>query len=122
MIMMSKITAAIPSIGIFPLLNSKKTSSSSSRFFGASPDVFPPFLLKEMEKIQDPFARKLVSRIEMLPVEDQSWSSKLYRWYAPAYCDPCSCLEWRYTLPLLEQAGLEAWAVDILGWGFNNLG
>ncbi|PWA95100.1 alpha/beta-Hydrolases superfamily protein [Artemisia annua] len=32
-----------------------------------------------------------------------------------------SCLEWRYTLPLLEQAGFEAWAVDILGWGFNNL-
>jgi hypothetical protein len=33
-----------------------------------------------------------------------------------------SCLEWRYTYPLLEEAGLEAWAVDILGWGFSNLG
>lgn len=33
-----------------------------------------------------------------------------------------SCLEWRYTLSLLEQAGLETWALDILGWGFNNLG
>ncbi|KAE8776014.1 hypothetical protein D1007_51400 [Hordeum vulgare] len=32
-----------------------------------------------------------------------------------------SCLEWRYTYPLLEEAGLEAWAVDILGWGFSNL-
>ncbi|EOY01715.1 Alpha/beta-Hydrolases superfamily protein isoform 2, partial [Theobroma cacao] len=32
-----------------------------------------------------------------------------------------SCLEWRYTYPLLEEAGLETWAVDILGWGFSNL-
>lgn len=33
-----------------------------------------------------------------------------------------SCLEWRYTYPLLEEAGLEAWAVDVLGWGFSDLG
>lgn len=33
-----------------------------------------------------------------------------------------SCLEWRYTYPLLENAGLETWAVDILGWGFSDLG
>ncbi|KAK4376600.1 hypothetical protein RND71_002896 [Anisodus tanguticus] len=32
-----------------------------------------------------------------------------------------SCLEWRYTLPMLEEAGLETWAVDILGWGFSDL-
>ncbi|ONM25024.1 alpha/beta-Hydrolases superfamily protein [Zea mays] len=32
-----------------------------------------------------------------------------------------SVLEWRYTYPLLEEAGLEAWAVDILGWGFSDL-
>eukprot|EP00850_Spirogloea_muscicola_P008451 SM000045S16196 [mRNA] locus=s45:139664:141717:- [translate_table: standard] len=32
---------------------------------------------------------------------------------------PCSsCLEWRRLLPLLEQAGAAAWAVDLLGWGF----
>lgn len=24
--------------------------------------------------------------------------------------------------PLLEEAGLETWAVDILGWGFSDLG
>uniref|UniRef100_A0A0E0LMZ8 AB hydrolase-1 domain-containing protein n=1 Tax=Oryza punctata TaxID=4537 RepID=A0A0E0LMZ8_ORYPU len=29
--------------------------------------------------------------------------------------------QWRYTYPLLEEAGLEAWAVDILGWGFSDL-
>lgn len=33
-----------------------------------------------------------------------------------------SCLEWRYTYPLLEEAGLETWAIDILGWGFSDLG
>ncbi|KAL9276740.1 hypothetical protein ACSQ67_025753 [Phaseolus vulgaris] len=32
-----------------------------------------------------------------------------------------SCLEWRYTYPLLEEAGYETWAVDILGWGFSDL-
>ncbi|KAJ0973819.1 hypothetical protein J5N97_015784 [Dioscorea zingiberensis] len=32
-----------------------------------------------------------------------------------------SCLEWRYTYPLLENAGLETWAVDVLGWGFSDL-
>ncbi|KAL0327127.1 UNVERIFIED_CONTAM: hypothetical protein Sangu_1790700 [Sesamum angustifolium] len=32
-----------------------------------------------------------------------------------------SCLEWRYTLPLLEDAGLETWAIDVLGWGFSDL-
>ncbi|KAH9602637.1 hypothetical protein KSS87_005122 [Heliosperma pusillum] len=32
-----------------------------------------------------------------------------------------SCLEWRSTYPLLEKAGLESWAVDILGWGFSDL-
>lgn len=33
-----------------------------------------------------------------------------------------SCLEWRSTYPLLEKGGLEAWAVDVLGWGFSDLG
>lgn len=33
-----------------------------------------------------------------------------------------SCLEWRYTLPMLEEAGLETWAIDVLGWGFSDLG
>ncbi|KNA19887.1 hypothetical protein SOVF_057140 isoform B [Spinacia oleracea] len=32
-----------------------------------------------------------------------------------------SCLEWRCVYPLLEEAGAECWAVDILGWGFSNL-
>ncbi|KNA20252.1 hypothetical protein SOVF_054250 isoform C [Spinacia oleracea] len=30
-------------------------------------------------------------------------------------------IEWRYTYPLLEEAGLESWAFDVLGWGFSDL-
>ncbi|KAL4574326.1 hypothetical protein LXL04_021155 [Taraxacum kok-saghyz] len=122
------INAVIPSMGILPI-----SSRRTSRFFGASADVFPPFLLKEMEKIEDPFARKLVSRIEMLPVElSSSKNCIMSSCVKPMVQDTgsplvllhgfdSSCLEWRYTLPLLEHAGLETWAIDILGWGFNNL-
>ncbi|KVI05470.1 hypothetical protein Ccrd_016193 [Cynara cardunculus var. scolymus] len=123
------ITAAFPAMGILPIPNRR-----TSPFFGASADVFPPFLLKEMEKIQDPFARKLVSRIEMLPVELSGSKNRIMSTCVkPMVQDTAtplvllhgfdsSCLEWRYTLPLLEQAGLETWAIDILGWGFSNLG
>ena len=31
-----------------------------------------------------------------------------------------SCLEWRRLMPELEERGLEAWAIDILGWGFTD--
>ncbi|XP_022858526.1 uncharacterized protein LOC111379402 [Olea europaea var. sylvestris] len=37
------------------------------------------------------------------------------------HCFDSSCLEWRSAYPLLEKAGLEAWAIDILGWGFSDL-
>ncbi|KAM1491676.1 hypothetical protein ACFX10_023692 [Malus domestica] len=37
------------------------------------------------------------------------------------HCFDSSCLEWRCAYPLLEEAGLEAWAVDVLGWGFSDL-
>ena len=33
-----------------------------------------------------------------------------------------SCLEFWVLLPLLEEAGAEAWAVDIAGWGFTEAG
>ncbi|XP_076953451.1 alpha/beta hydrolase domain-containing protein VTE7-like [Bidens hawaiensis] len=128
MLKIATITSAVPSTGILPVSNRK-----TSRLFRASPDVFPQFLLKEMEKIEDPFARKLVSRIEMLPVElSVSKNRVMTSCVKPIVHDKgsplvllhgfdSSCLEWRYTLPLLEQAGFEAWAIDILGWGFSNL-
>ena len=33
-----------------------------------------------------------------------------------------SCLEFRMLIPLLEAAGTEAWAVDVVGWGFTEAG
>ena len=33
-----------------------------------------------------------------------------------------SILEWRRAYPLLEAAGVEPWAMDILGWGFSESG
>ncbi|XP_041013004.1 uncharacterized hydrolase YugF isoform X3 [Juglans microcarpa x Juglans regia] len=94
---------------------------------------FPSFLPKEIENIKDPFARTLATRIERLPVSvsfsDNCIMSSCVRPLIRSKTSPVvllhgfdsSCLEWRYTHPLLEEAGLEAWAVDILGWGFSDL-
>ncbi|KAF5748928.1 monoacylglycerol lipase ABHD6 [Tripterygium wilfordii] len=103
---------------------------------GGGDGGFPSFLPKEVEKIRDPFARNLAQRIERLPVQMQSGYSgscimsscvkPLIRSKSNPvvllHCFDSSCLEWRCAYPLLEQLGLEAWAVDILGWGFNDLG
>ncbi|KAF9674363.1 hypothetical protein SADUNF_Sadunf10G0119600 [Salix dunnii] len=92
---------------------------------------FPSFLPKEVENIKDPFARRLATRIERLPVgfADRSIMSSCVKPLIQSDRSPVvllhgfdsSCLEWRYTFPLLEEAGLENWAVDILGWGFSDL-
>ncbi|XP_075522195.1 alpha/beta hydrolase domain-containing protein VTE7 isoform X7 [Primulina tabacum] len=94
---------------------------------------FPAFLPKEVENIKDQFARNLASRIEMLPVP-VSWTknhimSSCVKPKTLSKTSPLvllhgfdsSLLEWRYVLPLLEEAGLETWAFDVLGWGFSNL-
>ncbi|CAN8312170.1 unnamed protein product [Cochlearia groenlandica] len=95
---------------------------------------FPVFLPSDVEKIKDTFARKLAARIERLPVqvsfmEDRLMSScvtpLMRKETSPVlllHGFDSSCLEWRYTYPLLEEAGLETWAFDILGWGFSDLG
>ncbi|XP_027100196.1 uncharacterized protein LOC113752887 isoform X1 [Coffea eugenioides] len=94
---------------------------------------FPAFLPEQVENIKDPFARKLASRIERLPVQvsflDSCIMTSCVKPEGDSKKSPVlllhgfdsSCLEWRYTLPLLEQAGLETWAIDILGWGFSDL-
>ncbi|KAJ4710740.1 alpha/beta-Hydrolases superfamily protein [Melia azedarach] len=94
-------------------------------------EKFPSFLPKEVENIKDPFARKLATRIERLPVNfsESSIMSSLVKPLIQSKTSPVvllhgfdsSCLEWRYTFPLLEEAGLETWAIDILGWGFSDL-
>nr|XP_043606596.1 uncharacterized hydrolase YugF-like [Erigeron canadensis] len=101
--------------------------------FRVSAEVFPEFLPKEVNKVKDPFARKLASRIQRLPVElsisNDCIMSSCVKPIIQNTTNPLvllhgfdsSCLEWRYTLPLLEQAGYETWAIDILGWGFSDL-
>lgn len=100
---------------------------------GGAGAAFPSFLPKEVENIRDPFARSLAQRIERLPVQiGCSEGSVMSSCVKPLiqsetnpvvllHCFDSSCLEWRSTYPLLEEAGLEAWAVDILGWGFCDL-
>ena len=44
----------------------------SLRRLRASADAFPSFIPKEVERIKDPFARKLATRIERLPVQVKS--------------------------------------------------
>ncbi|KAK9676025.1 hypothetical protein RND81_11G048800 [Saponaria officinalis] len=116
-----------------PLNTSKKTQFKSNSKFRVCANGFPSFLPKEIESIKDPFARNLASRIERLPVQstfaDASIMSSCVRPLTQGDTDPVvllhgfdsSCLEWRYTYPLLEEAGLESWAFDILGWGFSDL-
>ncbi|XP_057972353.1 alpha/beta hydrolase domain-containing protein VTE7-like isoform X2 [Malania oleifera] len=94
---------------------------------------FPSFLPKEVENIKDPFARAMAQRIQRLPVQtgfsDNCIMSSCVKPLTqrednPAvllHCFDSSCLEWRRAFPLLEEAGMEAWAIDILGWGFSDL-
>ncbi|KMT08949.1 hypothetical protein BVRB_6g136630 [Beta vulgaris subsp. vulgaris] len=94
---------------------------------------FPSFLPKQIHKIKDPFARNLAIRIEQLPVQvsfsDACIMSSCIRPSVQGKTSPVvllhgfdsSCLEWRCVYPLLEEAGTESWAIDILGWGFSNL-
>ncbi|KAJ7953908.1 alpha/beta-Hydrolases superfamily protein [Quillaja saponaria] len=117
-------------VGSVPLA----TGCGTLRHFRVMADGFPSFLPKEVEKIKDPLARKLAMRIERLPVpvsfSESSIMSSCVKPSIQAQTNPVvllhgfdsSCLEWRYTYPLLEEGGLETWAVDILGWGFSDLG
>ncbi|KAK8533870.1 hypothetical protein V6N13_028441 [Hibiscus sabdariffa] len=101
---------------------------------GGGDNGFPPFLPKEVEKIKDPFARNLARRIKRLPVQiGCSESYIMSSCVQPLiqadanpvvllHCFDSSCLEWRCAYPLLEESGLEVWALDVLGWGFSDLG
>ncbi|XP_021299750.1 uncharacterized protein LOC110428282 isoform X2 [Herrania umbratica] len=116
-----------------PTLFPKRKIQRRGRFAILAADEFPPFLPKQVEQIKDPFARKLATRIERLPVKVSFSESRIMSSCVKPLVQSkqsplvllhgfdSSCLEWRYTYPLLEEAGLETWAVDILGWGFSNL-
>ncbi|XP_059317216.1 alpha/beta hydrolase domain-containing protein VTE7 isoform X2 [Lycium ferocissimum] len=104
---------------------------SNSRSLRIWSGEFPDFIPKQVEKIKDTYARKLASRIERLPVNLSNGCvmSSCVKPIEQTEANPVvllhgfdsSCLEWRYTFPMLEEAGLETWAVDILGWGFSDL-
>ncbi|XP_074339497.1 alpha/beta hydrolase domain-containing protein VTE7-like [Apium graveolens] len=99
----------------------------------ANANEFPSFIPKQVENVKDLFARKMASRIQRLPVELSSLNrpilSSCVKPMVHAKTYPLvllhgfdsSCLEWRYTFPLLEDAHLETWVIDILGWGFSDL-
>ncbi|CAL9081205.1 unnamed protein product [Musa acuminata var. zebrina] len=116
------------------LLVTSTTNAAISRgSIRVSVNGFPSFLPKEVDKIRDPFARDMAKRIERLPVKISfSTSSIMSSCVKPLQergTEPVvllhgfdsSCLEWRYSYPLLEGAGIDTWAVDILGWGFSDL-
>ncbi|KAK2636075.1 hypothetical protein Ddye_030867 [Dipteronia dyeriana] len=108
-------------------------STATGARLKVSAEKFPSFLPKQVDNIKDSFARKLASRIERLPVHvgftENCIMSSVVKPSVQSNTSPVvllhgfdsSCLEWRYTYPLLEEAGLETWAVDILGWGFSDL-
>ncbi|EFJ37333.1 hypothetical protein SELMODRAFT_403595 [Selaginella moellendorffii] len=94
---------------------------------------FPSFLPPEASHLKEQAARIMASRIKRLPVTTElSASPILTSCVTPGVirsnASPLlllhgfdsSCLEWRRAFPLLEDAGLEPWAVDILGWGFSS--
>uniref|UniRef100_A0A1J3DYZ7 Putative hydrolase YugF n=1 Tax=Noccaea caerulescens TaxID=107243 RepID=A0A1J3DYZ7_NOCCA len=112
-----------------------KVECRLKRWLKVTAEKFPTFLPRDVERIKDTFALKLATRIERLPVqvsftEDRIMSSCVTPLMRNGTSLPVvllhgfdsSCLEWRYTYPLLEEAGLETWAFDILGWGFSDLG
>ncbi|CAL5369813.1 unnamed protein product [Camellia sinensis] len=122
----------------FPLIGGANLESGTRSLISATASGgggagFPSFLPKEVHKIKDPFARTLAQRIQRLPVQIEfSESCIMSSCVKPIrqcesnpvvllHCFDSSCLEWRCTYPLLEEAGLEVWAVDVLGWGFSDL-
>ncbi|KAF3552843.1 hypothetical protein F2Q69_00016336 [Brassica cretica] len=102
----------------------------------ANGDGFPTFLPKGVKDIKDPFARALAQKIVRIPVPLQMENFRgcvMSSCIKPTvqlpdkspvvllHCFDSSCLEWRRAYPLLEQACLETWAIDVLGWGFSDL-
>ncbi|XP_058184840.1 alpha/beta hydrolase domain-containing protein VTE7-like isoform X2 [Rhododendron vialii] len=121
-------------LGFFPVIRGKRMECGGGKLMHVrASSGFPSFLPKEVHQIKDPFARTLAQRIQRLPVQiGFSGSCIMSSCVKPIrqqetdpvvllHCFDSSCLEWRRAYPLLEDAGLEVWAVDVLGWGFSDL-
>eukprot|EP00252_Welwitschia_mirabilis_P009977 TRINITY_DN2297_c0_g1_i2.p1 TRINITY_DN2297_c0_g1~~TRINITY_DN2297_c0_g1_i2.p1 ORF type:complete len:343 (-),score=69.94 TRINITY_DN2297_c0_g1_i2:617-1645(-) len=99
---------------------------------GRGKEQCPPFMPPQLNNVKDLAARLFAARVQRLPVQtklaNEPIMSSCIMPKSP-YVDSkplvflhgfdSSCLEWRYTYPLLEAAGVEAWAIDLLGWGFT---
>lgn len=97
--------------------------------------AFPDFLPKEMEEVEDPACIAMAKKLQVVDVSmpTEFATGNVGTCFAktdvPSSPDghpllllhgfDSSCLEWRRLLPELEKQGQEAWAVDILGWGFT---
>lgn len=116
----------------------------------AATTTFPSFLPPEVVDIQDKRARELAAKLERVtvstpiglsgggevdlgvcvaPPEARAGLSKVDSSTPPPtrpqvlclHGFDSSCLEYRRLLPLLEKAGFDPWAIDILGWGFTEM-
>ncbi|THG20318.1 hypothetical protein TEA_029453 [Camellia sinensis var. sinensis] len=116
----------------FPLIGGANLESGTRSLISATASGgggagFPSFLPKEVHKIKDPFARTLAQRIQRLPVQiefsESCIMSSCVKPIRQCESNPVVLLHCfdRCTYPLLEEAGLEVWAVDVLGWGFSDL-
>ncbi|BBN17429.1 hypothetical protein MPTK1_7g14470 [Marchantia polymorpha subsp. ruderalis] len=94
--------------------------------------VFPAFLPPEVQFLEEPAAREMAYRMQQVPVQTSlsqqpiltsTVVSKAGDGKPPVlllHGFDSSLLEWRRLFPLLEAGGAQSYAVDILGWGFNN--
>lgn len=67
-----------------PALTNLKLSNSRRLTIWAGCD-FPDFLPKQVEKIKDPYARKLASRIERIPVRFSTLFFKMWFFFFGVY-------------------------------------
>ncbi|EFH66282.1 F16A14.4 [Arabidopsis lyrata subsp. lyrata] len=113
---------------LFYEIDGNLVECTMKRPFKVTAEKFPTFLPSDVERIKDTFALKLAARIERLPVSvsfrEDSIMSSCVTPLIRNETTPVVLLHGfdRYTYPLLEEAGLETWAFDILGWGFSDLG
>ncbi|XP_020998432.1 uncharacterized protein LOC107489571 isoform X1 [Arachis duranensis] len=126
-------SASVGSVALPPPSVRVSAKRWSSVVVAAAHEPFPSFLPKLIDRIHDPFARRLAMRIQRLPVpvrfsENPIMSScvkpLIQKKETPIvllHGFDSSCMEWRYAYPLLEESGFETWAIDILGWGFSDL-
>lgn len=97
-------------------------------------EVFPTFLpIQYVREIEEEAALRMAAKMKRVPVMPSGWESEVYTSFVstPHVAEKTpplvllhgfdsSCLEFRRLLPLLEEASIEAHAVDLVGWGFTD--